>query len=161
MICKYPRFTHVAAAAFSSSRFRHPLPRHRLSLSHTSPPCLSLLSPPSHCYRDLSNNQFTLTNLLPFNPRQMTRYCDLSGNKPTCIQNSTCPTSTSLRCLPHLSTLSGYSGTDGCGSLPYSEGCTGGGGWRCINNMCVHSANATRSQRRSALLCAGLPRACQ
>ena len=44
-----------------------------------------------------------------------------------------------------LSTLSGSDGTDGCGSLPYAGGCTGGGGWRCINSMCVHSANATLS----------------
>ena len=79
----------------------------------------------------------------------MTSFCDISLNKPTCIQDGTCPNSPSLRCLPYLSTLSGSSGTDGCsltGSLPYAGGCTGAGGWRCINNMCVQSANATLSK---------------
>ena len=78
----------------------------------------------------------------------MTGTCDISGNKPMCIKNGTCPDPTSLRCLPHLSTLSGYRGKDGCtytGYLgPYERGCRGG--WRCTNNMCVQSANATLSK---------------
>ena len=77
----------------------------------------------------------------------MTGGCAISDNKPTCIKNEACPDPTSLRCLPHLSTLSGSSGTDGCspsGFLPYAGGCTGSaGGWRCINNMCVERLNGT------------------
>jgi hypothetical protein len=84
--------------------------------------------------------------------------CDISGNKPTCIQDGTCPNSTSLRCLPYLSTLSGYSGKDGCSgyrhtSLPYAGGCTGAGGWRCINSMCVQSANATMPKETCLAVC--------
>ena len=80
----------------------------------------------------------------------MVNWCDISGNKPTCTLNNACPNPTSLRCLPYLSTLSGQRGTDGCDGgypLPYAGGCTGsGGGWRCINSMCVQSANATLSK---------------
>ena len=76
----------------------------------------------------------------------MTSSCDISGN--SVYKNGTCPDPTSLRCLPHLSHLQGTHGTDGC-DYPL----TGGGGWRCINSMCVHSANATISKEICLAVC--------
>ena len=76
-------------------------------------------------FRLLKNNQLTLTDWLPFDPAQMTRRCDISGNLPLCVQDGPCSDPSSLRCLKYLATKTGTDGTDGCGaSLPYSGGCT-------------------------------------
>ena len=68
-----------------------------------------------------------------------------------------------LRIVVPVSTLSGHYGTDGCAGydypsdkpipLPYAGGCTGAGGWRCINSMCVQSANATISKEICLAVC--------
>ena len=130
-----PQTTRVTKLDLDNNNLRGMLPESLINLTKLT-------------FFDVGPNKLTFPEKLPFDPDQLTRWCDISDNNKWCISESAAEAASttgpafcrsnpdSMRCLSKLYTMKGTGGfNDGCGDLTTTGGWTPGGCLNCTSHF--------------------------